>query len=104
MSVLSQLMDANTPVTITMAVFPALVIADMVYCQMAKVVLVSVKTDTYVCLHTCINTRSCIQYLFICYEALCTLGCSNGGNCTLPEMCTCPSQWTGIDCTEGTKF
>lgn len=24
--------------------------------------------------------------------------CDNGGNCTAPDVCTCPVQWTGYDC------
>jgi len=24
--------------------------------------------------------------------------CANGGNCTSPDRCTCPPEWTGIDC------
>jgi len=24
--------------------------------------------------------------------------CSNGGNCTAPDVCTCPPDWTGFDC------
>uniref|UniRef100_A0A7S2SRM0 EGF-like domain-containing protein n=1 Tax=Rhizochromulina marina TaxID=1034831 RepID=A0A7S2SRM0_9STRA len=24
--------------------------------------------------------------------------CANGGNCTAPDTCTCPSGWTGYDC------
>ena len=24
--------------------------------------------------------------------------CSNGGNCTAPDVCTCPSGWSGYDC------
>ena len=24
--------------------------------------------------------------------------CANGGNCTSPDYCTCPPQWTGFDC------
>ncbi len=24
--------------------------------------------------------------------------CLNGGNCTAPDFCTCPPEWTGIDC------
>lgn len=24
--------------------------------------------------------------------------CANGGNCTAPDVCTCPPEWTGFDC------
>ena len=24
--------------------------------------------------------------------------CSNGGNCTAPDYCTCPPEWTGYNC------
>jgi hypothetical protein len=24
--------------------------------------------------------------------------CANGGNCTAPDFCTCPPEWTGYDC------
>ncbi len=24
--------------------------------------------------------------------------CANGGNCTAPDFCTCPPEWTGFDC------
>jgi hypothetical protein len=24
--------------------------------------------------------------------------CANGGNCTAPDYCTCPPEWTGYDC------
>jgi hypothetical protein len=24
--------------------------------------------------------------------------CANGGNCTAPDLCTCPDAWTGYDC------
>lgn len=24
--------------------------------------------------------------------------CSNGGNCTAPDTCTCPPEWSGYDC------
>jgi hypothetical protein len=24
--------------------------------------------------------------------------CANGGNCTSPDVCTCPVEWTGYDC------
>ena len=24
--------------------------------------------------------------------------CKNGGNCTAPDFCTCPPEWTGYDC------
>jgi hypothetical protein len=24
--------------------------------------------------------------------------CANGGNCTSPDFCTCPPEWTGYDC------
>ena len=24
--------------------------------------------------------------------------CPNGGNCTAPDYCTCPPEWTGYDC------
>lgn len=24
--------------------------------------------------------------------------CANGGNCTSPDICTCPPEWTGYDC------
>ena len=33
---------------------------------------------------------------------MCPAGCFNGGNCTTPGICTCPSMWTGNDCTQGT--
>ena len=45
MSVLSGLMDVNRPVTIILAALSALVILDMPYCQMAKLVLVSFRND-----------------------------------------------------------
>ena len=106
MSVLSGLMDVNTPVTITMATFSALVILDMPYCQMAKLVLVSIRNDiTYIatnCIYVLVKIH--IKTVFICYKAICRAGCFNGGNCTSPEMCTCTSQWTGNNCTQGMKF
>ena len=32
--------------------------------------------------------------------------CPNGGNCTAPDYCTCPPEWSGFDCTTPvcTKF
>ena len=24
--------------------------------------------------------------------------CANGGNCTAPDFCTCPPEWSGYDC------
>ena len=35
-------------------------------------------------------------------KAVCSVGCFNGGNCTAPGVCTCPSGWTGSNCRQGT--
>ena len=32
-------------------------------------------------------------------SAVCTQICENGGICTSSDTCTCPTGWTGIDCT-----
>ena len=32
-------------------------------------------------------------------SATCTQICENGGQCTGPDQCTCPTGWLGIDCT-----
>ena len=32
---------------------------------------------------------------------MCPAGCFNGGNCSAPGICTCPSIWTGNDCRQG---
>ena len=32
------------------------------------------------------------------YLANCSPGCSNGGTCTRPNVCTCPYGWTGSTC------
>ena len=37
---------------------------------------------------------------FFVIKAVCLAGCLNGGNCTLPKMCTCPYEWTGNDCRQ----
>lgn len=33
-------------------------------------------------------------------SAVCTQICENGGKCTGPDVCSCPSGWYGIDCTK----
>ena len=33
------------------------------------------------------------------YLASCSPGCSNGGICSSPNSCTCPTYWTGTRCT-----
>lgn len=30
--------------------------------------------------------------------------CANGGNCTAPDFCTCPPEWTGYDCRTRTYW
>ena len=35
------------------------------------------------------------------YKAACPVGCFNGGNCSSPGICTCPSMWSGNDCRQG---
>ena len=42
------------------------------------------------------------QNIILVIIAVCSTGCYNGGNCTAPEVCTCPSEWTGNDCRQGT--
>ena len=44
------------------------------------------------------------MYIFISYQAVCPAGCFNGGNCSEPGICTCPSMWTGNDCSQGMKY
>ena len=39
--------------------------------------------------------------MLIAFIATCPTGCFNGGNCTTPGICTCPSMWTGNDCSQG---
>ena len=47
------------------------------------------------------NVHDDLFILFI-RTALCTQECMNGGNCTLPDVCTCQEdKWTGYNCTEG---
>ena len=38
----------------------------------------------------------------IAYVAVCPAGCYNGGNCSMPGICTCLSGWTGNECRQGT--
>lgn len=38
----------------------------------------------------------------ICQDPVCTKECKNGGKCTSPNTCTCPSGWQGAQCTEST--
>ena len=33
-------------------------------------------------------------------SATCTQICENGGRCTGPDICTCSTGWTGVDCTK----
>ncbi|CAH3148870.1 unnamed protein product [Porites lobata] len=35
-----------------------------------------------------------------CSEAICSQGCSNGGTCVYPEICSCASGWKGYSCSE----
>lgn len=35
-----------------------------------------------------------------CSTPVCNQTCGNGGNCTGPDMCTCPTDWGGEDCRE----
>lgn len=35
-------------------------------------------------------------------SATCTQICENGGRCAGPDICQCPTGWTGIDCTKPT--
>ncbi|KAM4889583.1 LOW QUALITY PROTEIN: epidermal growth factor-like protein 7 [Sylvia borin] len=37
-----------------------------------------------------------------CNRALCWEPCQNGGSCTFPGRCSCPSGWTGRACQTGT--
>jgi hypothetical protein len=32
--------------------------------------------------------------------ATCSRPCENGGVCVAPELCQCPSGWTGVDCSQ----
>ena len=32
-------------------------------------------------------------------SAVCTSACRNGGTCTAPNRCSCPTAWTGSTCT-----
>ena len=42
------------------------------------------------------------MYVFI--KALCPAGCLNGGNCSSPGICTCPTGWAGNDCRQGMMY
>jgi len=33
--------------------------------------------------------------------AVCTRPCRNRGQCSAPNVCTCPSDWTGAQCEQG---
>eukprot|EP00057_Strongylocentrotus_purpuratus_P011427 XP_011665901.1 PREDICTED: hedgehog-interacting protein-like [Strongylocentrotus purpuratus] len=34
----------------------------------------------------------------LCDDAICTLGCANGGTCVAPEQCACPAGFQGSRC------
>ena len=53
----------------------------------------------WVITHT--HVRCCVVpgwYGFDCSIPLCLRTCGNGGNCTAPSTCTCPSEWGGQTC------
>jgi hypothetical protein len=40
----------------------------------------------------------------VCQDPVCTKACKNGGTCTGPNTCTCPSGWAGDDCSKSTAL
>lgn len=49
-----------------------------------------------------VNFLMC-QYRFCTnsYSAICSPPCKNGGRCTAPGVCFCPTGWIGTRCEEG---
>ena len=43
-----------------------------------------------------------MTFLFTLFLAICAPACENGGTCTFPGQCACPSDWTGARCDERT--
>ncbi len=50
------------------------------------------------CCHS--HKRHCVPGWWdsACKTPTCVQTCGNGGNCTAPGLCTCPSDWQGRDC------
>ena len=57
--------------------------------------------STYIYVLYTLDIMYTLIYWFIGLTAMCSTGCFNGGLCTAPGVCTCPSEWTGIDCRQG---
>lgn len=41
--------------------------------------------------------------MFTLTPAECSPACENGGQCVAPNVCACPTGWTGPQCAEGLR-
>ncbi|XP_058834556.1 uncharacterized protein LOC131691885 [Topomyia yanbarensis] len=56
-----------------------------------------VKKEVYVC---CSGWETTTTIADGCLSPICATPCRNGGRCTAPDTCTCPSGFTGAQCEE----
>jgi len=49
-------------------------------------------------------TLRIVEFLWFSLTAVCSPPCQHGGNCTVPNNCSCTTGWTGQLCERGTIY